>query len=791
MKMKAIITSTVSLAIVLTLATSSAFGDSLPNLHLESVQIVDGNANPITPVAGENFYVRAVYTYDNPVCTDYTIRFTVNGQPLQAVLNWGCGYSGETYWWIYWGCWAMDHGGTYSATVTLDADNVIAESDENDNTLTINFSVFNYSGDNFVNFLDYSIFAEDYGKTISGLASDLDGDGDCDLKDLSYLLHYWLHEPCSSCKYYFYPRTDQRTNNTIEARATRNGNLRPDFILKTDWQEPVPWKYSLYTPEASDWYTPAYDDINWPQGQPLFGAWYPELDYLINTQWTYDIWLRKTFNLDSDVDQDLLLYAKWDDDIKVYINGVLAFEHNGWTAGYDYYEISPAAAQTIRQGENLIAVYCHNGGGQGFVDVGISKNIFNNIPSTGYELHPALEQYSSAVQQYMSENQIPAGTLSVSKGEKIVLSRRFGWADNQRINENTGKDVLRLASNDKLLTKAAIVHLMDQLPNLPDGNTLSRDTLIYKIFQLYGIEDRPDGIIDVNIKKVTVGHLIDHRSGIYELPWVTQIYSNLGITSGFITKSDNARWILRQTTHFEPGTQDQYCSSGYFLLRYIVELVSGTDLVSYLKEHIFVAPLDSNEVAIAYEELAGYNPDDLWYADIDAPYDRYVNLEEFLALNASSDAMVKFLRRYHLGTGRSMYKNGVWDLAGTGHDNGCGIFYGGMAGTFSYTLQRRWDEINICLIFNKSGNFNGLCDELYNITDSINPSIWEYLVTITNADINGDRAINEFDLFILFENWLSTGCNLGEHCNGADIDRDNDVDFSDFSRLAAYWHVNY
>jgi hypothetical protein len=119
--------------------------DELPNLHISSIQIVDGNGNPITPFAGKGFFVRVDFTYTNPVCTYYTIRYTVNGWSFTApAVNWGCGYSGVIYRWHYWGAWVMHHGGTYSVSVTVDANNAITESDENDNTVTLNFSV---SGD--------------------------------------------------------------------------------------------------------------------------------------------------------------------------------------------------------------------------------------------------------------------------------------------------------------------------------------------------------------------------------------------------------------------------------------------------------------------------------------------------------------------------------------------------------------------------------------------------------------------------------------------------------------------
>ncbi|MHC4500262.1 MAG: S8 family serine peptidase, partial [Planctomycetota bacterium] len=116
-----------------------------PNLAITSIQIVNSGGNPISPVAGKEFWVRVNFSYANPLCTYYTIRRAVNGWTHTApAINWGCGYSGTTSWSHYWGTWVMHKNGTYSVTVILDADNAIAESNESDNAVTINFSV---SGD--------------------------------------------------------------------------------------------------------------------------------------------------------------------------------------------------------------------------------------------------------------------------------------------------------------------------------------------------------------------------------------------------------------------------------------------------------------------------------------------------------------------------------------------------------------------------------------------------------------------------------------------------------------------
>ncbi len=111
------------------------------NLSILSVQIVDANGVALLPVAGKNFWVRVDYRYRDPVASPFTIRRAVNGWSHSARVDLGGGQRGETYWWHNWGVWLMHHGGTYSLTVTLDADDDIVETDESDNALTITFDV--------------------------------------------------------------------------------------------------------------------------------------------------------------------------------------------------------------------------------------------------------------------------------------------------------------------------------------------------------------------------------------------------------------------------------------------------------------------------------------------------------------------------------------------------------------------------------------------------------------------------------------------------------------------------
>lgn len=108
-----------------------------PNLSVLSVQLVNSNNVALVPIpAGEPFWIRVQFQYDNPTCDLYQIGRTVNGpiQQLAPEIDWGCGFSGSTNWVHIWGGWVLHNEGVYSATIELDATDAIAESNESDNT---------------------------------------------------------------------------------------------------------------------------------------------------------------------------------------------------------------------------------------------------------------------------------------------------------------------------------------------------------------------------------------------------------------------------------------------------------------------------------------------------------------------------------------------------------------------------------------------------------------------------------------------------------------------------------
>src|SRR5439155_23509020 len=106
------------------------------------------------------------------------------------------------------------------------------------------------------------------------------------------------------------------------------------------------------------------------------------------------------------------------------------------------------------------------------------------------------------------------------------------------------------------------------------------------------------------------------------------------------------------------------------------------------------------------------------------PYGRWLYLDENFALTASAEAMVRFLRRYHSGTGTRLIdpSTGQWAPI---PDNGWSLWFGAMSGTWTLTIQRRWDEVSIAVLFNQVGNYTSLVDPLVAIVDRLPPRAWQ------------------------------------------------------------------
>ena len=146
-------------------------------------------------------------------------------------------------------------------------------------------------------------------------------------------------------------------------------------IAETGERNPVLWRYTRKAPE-NNWMNGDFNDKTWQVGPSGFGS-VGTPGGVIRTDWrTPDIWLRREFTVNPGNDPNgkplkPILRLHHDEDVEIYINGVLAARANRWTSGYVDLPISDAATKAIRNGINCLAVHCHQNTGGQYIDVGI------------------------------------------------------------------------------------------------------------------------------------------------------------------------------------------------------------------------------------------------------------------------------------------------------------------------------------------------------------------------------------------------------------------------------------
>jgi hypothetical protein len=144
-------------------------------------------------------------------------------------------------------------------------------------------------------------------------------------------------------------------------------------VVPTSRHTPVNWRYTTQQP-AADWIKPEFDASSWQEGPAGFGS-EGTPGAVIHTAWnTGDIWLQRKFVMPVDLHKNLQFYVDHDEDVEIYVNGILAAMESGFTTGYVPLEITASALAQLKPGAPItLAVHCHQTGGGQAIDVGLAE----------------------------------------------------------------------------------------------------------------------------------------------------------------------------------------------------------------------------------------------------------------------------------------------------------------------------------------------------------------------------------------------------------------------------------
>ncbi len=196
------------------------------------------------------------------------------------------------------------------------------------------------------------------------------------------------------------------------------------------------------------------------------------------------------------------------------------------------------------------------------------------------------------VQSYVTDHKF-MGSVLVARGSDVVFSKGYGSANLEWNVPNTPSTKFRLGSITKQFTAASILLLEER------GKLKVTDPV-----QKY-MPDAPtawDGI--------TIFNVLTHTSGI---PNFTSFPEYPKLSAFPITTEKIVAMFRDKPLDFQPGEKWSYSNSGYVLLGYLIEKISGESYAKFVQDNIFTpvgmkdSGYDSNS-AIIERRAAGYEP---------------------------------------------------------------------------------------------------------------------------------------------------------------------------------------
>jgi hypothetical protein len=160
--------------------------------------------------------------------------------------------------------------------------------------------------------------------------------------------------------------------------TTKTGDWAPlpeppkiTVVVPTSQTTPAIWRYTTKKP-ADDWTNPGFDASGWSEGPGTFGT-KGTPGAVVRTIWnTDDIWLRREITLPDGNYPNLQFYVDHDEDVEIYVNGVLAATESGFNGSYDTLGIRASARTLLQPGAKVtLAVHCHQTTGGQNIDVGL------------------------------------------------------------------------------------------------------------------------------------------------------------------------------------------------------------------------------------------------------------------------------------------------------------------------------------------------------------------------------------------------------------------------------------
>ena len=260
------------------------------------------------------------------------------------------------------------------------------------------------------------------------------------------------------------------------------------------------------------------------------------------------------------------------------------------------------------------------------------------------------------------------GSIAVSENGKILYTKSIGKEDFETNKQATIATKYRIGSISKMFTSCLVFKAIEE-------NKLSLNQTIDKYFPT--IE---------NAKKITIGNLLNHRSGIHNF---TNDENYLKYNTTPKSEKEMVEIITKGKSDFEPNSKADYSNSNYVLLSYILEKTYKKTFKEILEIKI-TKPLGlkntyiGNKTSIQNNECYSYSFDEKWEKETETdmsipmgagavvsnPTDLVVFINNLFSNKIINEKSLEQMKTLQDNYGMGIFQVPFYDKKGFGHTGG-------------------------------------------------------------------------------------------------------------------------
>ncbi|HEX9982716.1 MAG TPA: serine hydrolase domain-containing protein [Thermoanaerobaculia bacterium] len=162
---------------------------------------------------------------------------------------------------------------------------------------------------------------------------------------------------------------------------------------------------------------------------------------------------------------------------------------------------------------------------------------------------------------------VPAMQIAVSHHGRVIYSEAFGMTDRESATAATPRSVLRIGSITKQFTAAAILRLAER-------GALTLDDRIEKYVPEF----------DTRGRTITLRHLLTHTSGVARDPYPAVLTP--AVVMAPFPRAQAIKTLNGKPFDFTPGSKWSYSNSGYLLLGYAIESITGRPYAEFIQNEL-------------------------------------------------------------------------------------------------------------------------------------------------------------------------------------------------------------